>query len=144
MPAVTGQAHIRSRLRELNHHRYGCQTISENGFPVATAASTTGSPSHLAARNAAEGLSGHCRHARRCLRSAQRCVVARLAITNPRGIRRLVTLALGFAAEARRRHLITADVDAAEAILLAGGESARKPIGFIRPRRKDEGQQECG
>ncbi|RYE30978.1 MAG: hypothetical protein EOP23_17475 [Hyphomicrobiales bacterium] len=31
--SVTGQAHIRSRLRELNHHRYGCQTGSENGFP---------------------------------------------------------------------------------------------------------------
>lgn len=30
--SVTGQAHIRSRLRELNHHRYGCQTISEDGF----------------------------------------------------------------------------------------------------------------
>lgn len=30
--SVTGQAHIRSRLRELNHHRYGCQTISQDGF----------------------------------------------------------------------------------------------------------------
>lgn len=31
--SVTGQAHIRSRLRELNHHRYGCQTISADGYP---------------------------------------------------------------------------------------------------------------
>jgi hypothetical protein len=30
--SVTGQAHIRSRLRELNHHRYGCLTISEDGY----------------------------------------------------------------------------------------------------------------
>lgn len=31
--SVTGQAHIRSRLRELNHHRYGCQTMSVDGYP---------------------------------------------------------------------------------------------------------------
>ena len=71
-------------------------------------------------------------------------VVARLATTNPRGIRRLVTLALGFAADAGRRHLITADIEAAEAILLAGMEGARRPIGFIPPRRKGEGERECG
>lgn len=71
-------------------------------------------------------------------------VVVRLSTTHPRGIRRLVTLALGFAAEAGRRHLVVADVDAAEAILLAGSESTRKPIGFIRPRRKSQGDQECG
>lgn len=63
-------------------------------------------------------------------------VVARLASTNPRGIRRLVTLALGFAAEAGRCHLITADIEATEAILLAGMEGARRPIGFMRPTGK--------
>lgn len=65
-------------------------------------------------------------------------VVARLSTSHPRGIRRLVTLALGFAAEAGRRHLVVADVDAAEVILLAGSESARRPIGFIAPMVKGE------
>lgn len=69
-------------------------------------------------------------------------IVARLATTNPRGIRRLVTLALGFAAEAARRHLIVADIAAAEAVVDTKG--AREPIGFIRPRRKEEGEQERG
>ncbi|MCP4560829.1 MAG: AAA family ATPase [Bosea sp.] len=63
-------------------------------------------------------------------------VVLRLATTHPRGIRRLVALALGFAAEAGRRQLVVADVDAAEAILVAGSESARRPIGFIAPIAK--------
>ncbi|MFC5422183.1 AAA family ATPase [Bosea eneae] len=67
-------------------------------------------------------------------------VVARLARTNPRGIRRLVMLALGFAAAAGRRHLIVADIAAAEAV--ADTKSAREPIGFIRPRCKDEGERE--
>lgn len=71
-------------------------------------------------------------------------VVARLAIANPRGIRRLVALGLGFAANARRRHLTVADIEASEAILLAGIEGARRPIGFIQQRRKGEGEQECG
>ncbi|WP_291826066.1 AAA family ATPase [Bosea sp. (in: a-proteobacteria)] len=62
-------------------------------------------------------------------------VVARLASTNPRGIRRLVALALGFAAQATRRHLIVADVTAAEDICDAIG--AREPIGFMRPRSKE-------
>ena len=61
-------------------------------------------------------------------------VVARLARTNPRGIRRLVALALGFAAQAGRRHLIVADVAAAEAV--ADTRGAREPIGFIRPRTR--------
>jgi ATP-dependent Lon protease len=69
-------------------------------------------------------------------------IVARLATTNPRGIRRLVTLALGFAAEAARRHLIVADIAAAEAVVDTKG--AREPIGFIRPRRREEGEQERG
>ncbi|WP_293811153.1 AAA family ATPase [uncultured Bosea sp.] len=71
-------------------------------------------------------------------------IVARLATTNPRGIRRLVTLALGFAAEAGRRQLTVADVAAAEAILLAGMEGARERIGFIRPRGKNECELERG
>lgn len=69
-------------------------------------------------------------------------VVARLANTNPRGIRRLVTLALGFAAEAGRRYLVTTDIEAAEAILRAGMEGARRPIGFIRPAAKGERRPE--
>ncbi|PZU87865.1 MAG: hypothetical protein DI527_17990 [Chelatococcus sp.] len=67
-------------------------------------------------------------------------VVARLARTNPRGIRRLVTLALGFAAQAGRRHLIVADVSAAEAI--ADTRGARDPIGFIRPQGKRQDGRE--
>lgn len=66
-------------------------------------------------------------------------VLARLAGTNPRGIRRLVALALGFAAQAGRRHLIVADIAAAEAV--ADTKGAREPIGFIRPAAKGrEGQ----
>lgn len=71
-------------------------------------------------------------------------VVACLARTNPRGIRLLLALALGFAAEAGRRYLVTTDIEAAEVILLAGMEGARRPIGFIPPRRKGEGERECG
>jgi ATP-dependent Lon protease len=61
-------------------------------------------------------------------------VVVRLTGTNPRGIRRLFGLALGFAAQAGRRHLIVADVAAAEAV--ADTKGAREPIGFIRPAAK--------
>ena len=61
-------------------------------------------------------------------------VVARLSKTNPRGIRRHVRLALGFAAQTGRRHLIVADVVAAEAV--ADTKGARRPIGFIRPKRE--------
>lgn len=67
-------------------------------------------------------------------------VVARLAGTNPRGIRRLVLLALGFAAQAGRRHLDVADVAAAETI--SGTQGARTPIGFIPTKRKIEGEQD--
>lgn len=62
-------------------------------------------------------------------------VLARLASNNPRGIRRLVTLALGFAAQAGRRHLSVADVTAAEDICDVKG--AREPIGFMWPRSKE-------
>lgn len=67
-------------------------------------------------------------------------VIARLASTHPRGIRRLVILALGFAAEAGRRHLTVADVAAAEAT--TDKQGAREPIGFIRPKRRGEGKRE--
>ena len=63
-------------------------------------------------------------------------VAVRLASTHPRGIRRLVTLALGFAAADGRRHLTVADVAAAAAI--PGTGSARRPIGFIRPAEKGQ------
>ena len=63
-------------------------------------------------------------------------VAVRLASTHPRGIRRLVTLALGFAAADGRRHLTVADVAAAAAI--PGTGSARRPIGFIRPAKKGQ------
>ncbi|WP_420100735.1 AAA family ATPase [Bosea sp. (in: a-proteobacteria)] len=63
-------------------------------------------------------------------------VIARLASTNPRGIRRIVTLALGFAALAGRRYLTVEDVADAEAIVSKQG--AREPIGFIRSKPKDE------
>ncbi len=62
-------------------------------------------------------------------------VVARLARTNPRGIRRLVALALGFAAQVGRRHLTVLDVTAAEDICDVKG--AREPIGFMRPSSKE-------
>ena len=94
----------------------------------------------IASRIAAEIIAAH----GDAFASPEDAVVARLANTNPRGIRRLVTLALGFAADAGRRHLITADIEAAEAILLAGMEGARRLIGFIPPRRKGEGERECG
>lgn len=67
--------------------------------------------------------------------SPDEAVLARLASTNPRGIRRLVALALGFAAQAGRRHLTVADVTSAEDICDAKG--TMEPIGFMRPRSKE-------
>lgn len=61
-------------------------------------------------------------------------VVARLAKANPRAIRRIVSLALGFAAQAGRNHLTVADVDAARAS--TGSTVASGQIGFLRPRRE--------
>lgn len=71
-------------------------------------------------------------------------VIASLASTNPRGIRRIVTLALGFAALAGRRHLAVDDVADAEAIV--GKQAARETIGFIRSVRgpKAKGEKEQG
>ena len=70
--------------------------------------------------------------------SPDEVVLARIASTNPRGIRRLVALALGFAAQAGRRHLSVADVTAAGAVLQAGRHDTREPIGFIPPKPKEE------
>jgi ATP-dependent Lon protease len=63
---------------------------------------------------------------------------------NPRTLSRLWDIAMGFACEAGRQHLVAADIRAAEQILLAGKESARKPIGFIRPGAKVERGRERG
>lgn len=59
-------------------------------------------------------------------------VVARLARSNPRGIARIVRLALGYAAAAGRDRMVVADVDAAEA--LAGQPDSKTAIGFLTPR----------
>lgn len=116
-------------------------TFIQDRFLVVTIAPPDGAMLRaIASRIAADIIAAH----GDAFASPDGAVVARLATTNPRGIRRLVTLALGFAAEAGRRYLVTTDIEAAEAILLAGMEGARKPIGFMRPRRKGEGEQECG
>lgn len=60
-------------------------------------------------------------------------VVVRLAKANPRTIRRMVTLALGFAAADRRDQITVADVDAAMA--LTASEIDRRPIGFFTCRQ---------
>lgn len=52
---------------------------------------------------------------------------------NPRTLSRLWDIAMGFACEQSRRHLVAGDVRKAEQVLLAGKEGARRPIGFIRP-----------
>lgn len=52
---------------------------------------------------------------------------------NPRTLSRLWDVAMGFACEAGRRHLVANDVLAAEQVLLGGKEDARRPIGFMRP-----------
>ncbi|WP_054144512.1 AAA family ATPase [Bosea sp. AAP35] len=59
-------------------------------------------------------------------------VIARLARAHPRQIKRIVRLALGYAAEAGRCHLIVTDVEAAER--LAVGTATRDPIGFLQAR----------
>ncbi|SIQ36253.1 AAA family ATPase [Bosea sp. TND4EK4] len=57
---------------------------------------------------------------------------------NPRTLSRLWDIAMGFACEAGRRHLVAADIRGAEQVLLAGREGARRPIGFIRQATKGE------
>ncbi len=54
---------------------------------------------------------------------------------NPRLLSRLWDIAMGFACEAGRRHLVIGDVRDAERLLLAAREGARRPIGFIAPAR---------
>lgn len=57
---------------------------------------------------------------------------------NPRTLSRLWGIAMGFACEAGRRHLVAEDIRGAEQVLLAGKAGARKPIGFIYPVSKGE------
>jgi ATP-dependent Lon protease len=52
---------------------------------------------------------------------------------NPRALSRLWDIAMGFACEAGRRHLVADDVRGAEQVLLGGREGARRPIGFMQP-----------
>ncbi|WP_175506948.1 AAA family ATPase [Bosea sp. CRIB-10] len=59
-------------------------------------------------------------------------VIARLARAHPRQIKRIVRLALGYAAGAGRSHLTVTDVEAAER--LAVGTATRGPIGFLQAR----------
>lgn len=59
-------------------------------------------------------------------------VIARLARAHPRRIKRIVQLALGYAALAGRCHLDVMDVEAAER--LAVGPAKRDPIGFLQAR----------
>lgn len=59
-------------------------------------------------------------------------VLARLARAHPRQIKRIVQLALGYAAGAGRCQLTVADVEAAER--LAMGTAKRDPIGFLQAR----------
>lgn len=61
---------------------------------------------------------------------------------NPRTLSRLWDIAMGFACEAGRRHLIVSDIRGAEQVILAGKEGARRPIGFIRPVAKGERRPE--
>lgn len=56
-------------------------------------------------------------------------VLRRLATTNPRGIKKLVRLAFGFAAAAGRGRMELADIDAAEAVAAGASKPAR--IGFL-------------
>ncbi|WP_306222633.1 AAA family ATPase [Bosea beijingensis] len=60
---------------------------------------------------------------------------------NPRTLSRLWPIAMGFACEAGRRDLDIADIRQAEQVLIGGKEGARRPIGFITPKRKDEGER---
>lgn len=59
-------------------------------------------------------------------------VIARLARAHPRRVKRIVRLALGYAAGAGRCHLTVTDVEAAER--LAVGAATRGPIGFVQAR----------
>lgn len=63
-------------------------------------------------------------------------ILARLARGNPRGIARIVRLALGFAAAEGRETLSFADVDTAR--VLAASEPTRVPMGFVTPMRQVE------
>jgi ATP-dependent Lon protease len=57
---------------------------------------------------------------------------------NPRTLSRLWDIAMGFACEAGRQHLVAADIRGAEQVLLGGKEGARRPIGFVCSGAKEE------
>lgn len=65
---------------------------------------------------------------------------------NPRMLSRLWPIAMGFACEAGRRHLVNADLRSAEQVLVGGKEGARATIGFIRAARspKEPSGKESG
>lgn len=79
----------------------------------------------IAQRIAAEIIANH----RQVFAPVDDAVIGRLAQANPRHIRRLMVLALGFAAAQGRRHLDVADVAAAEACMAP--VFASRPIGFL-------------
>lgn len=58
-------------------------------------------------------------------------VIARLARSHPRRLKRTVPLALGYAAAAGRNSLAIADIEAAEQ--LDAAEALRRPIGLVTP-----------
>lgn len=60
---------------------------------------------------------------------------------NPRVLSRLWDIAMGFACQAGRRHLVASDIRGAEQVLLGGREGARGAIGFIRPLAKGREEQ---
>jgi|GEM_PF-1215315 len=67
-------------------------------------------------------------------------VIAALALRNPRGIARIVKLALGFAAAETRTELTVADVAAAEDV--ASSAPSRSPIGFLSEVASTRSMQE--
>lgn len=81
------------------------------------------------ARRIAADMIAHYRH---MFAPVSEPVIHRLARTNPRGIRRLFGLALGYAAAQGRLHLEVSDVTAAEACTASAATS--RPIGFLGGR----------
>ncbi|MET3892715.1 ATP-dependent Lon protease [Bosea sp. OAE506] len=84
----------------------------------------------IARRIAADMIAGY----RHMFAPVSEPVIERLARTNPRGIRRLVGLALGYAADQGRRYLEVSDVTAAEACMDFAATS--RPIGFLGGRSR--------
>ena len=68
-----------------------------------------------------------------CFAEPDEALFQATASHNPRTLSRLWDIAMGFACEQGRRHLVADDVRKAEQVLLADKEGARRPIGFLRP-----------